>query len=87
MIGIPDSERNFLRNTFKLSAYRTHTCTSVLNSGSGQTMRADADDLEAIAQQLSVNNRIDDQPVRRWLTLLPQFTPDFTEFIGLNTLK
>ena len=39
MIGVPDSERNILRNIFKLSVYRPHTCTIMLDMGSSAACR------------------------------------------------
>ena len=50
MIGIPDQERNVLKNIFKLSLYRAYTYTFISANEPGQILIVDADDPEAIAE-------------------------------------
>ncbi len=50
MIGIPESERNVLKNIFKLSLYRACTYTLVLAGEPSQILIVDADDPKALAE-------------------------------------
>ncbi len=50
VIGIPENERNVLRNIFKLSLYRACTYTLVSVDEPGQILMVDADDPSALAE-------------------------------------
>ncbi|MFO1424632.1 MAG: response regulator [Candidatus Competibacteraceae bacterium] len=50
VIGIPENERNVLRNIFKLSLYRAYTYTLVSINEPSQIMMVDADDSSALAE-------------------------------------
>jgi len=50
MIGIPDQERNVLKNIFKLSLYRAYTYTLVSANETSQILIVDADDSEAMIE-------------------------------------
>lgn len=50
VIGIPDSERNVLKNIFKLSLYRTRTYTLVSSNEPSHILIVDADDPTAMTQ-------------------------------------
>lgn len=50
MIGIPEHERNILKNIFKLSSYRPHTYTLAAADKPGQIVLVNADDPEALAK-------------------------------------
>lgn len=50
VIGIPEQERNVLRNIFKLSLYRAYTYTLVSVDEPSQIMMVDADDPSALAE-------------------------------------
>ncbi|MDG4596082.1 MAG: response regulator [Candidatus Contendobacter sp.] len=50
VIGIPENERNVLRNIFKLSLYRAYTYTLVSVDEPSQIMMVDADDPNALAE-------------------------------------
>lgn len=49
IIGIPEHERNILRNIFKLSLYRTHTYTLMPGDEASHILLIDADDPDALA--------------------------------------
>ena len=48
MFGIPESERNVLKNIFKLSLYRTYTYTLASAEQASQILLVDADDPKAM---------------------------------------
>ena len=50
MFGIPESERNVLKNIFKLSLYRTYTYTLASAEQASQILLVDADDPKAMAE-------------------------------------
>lgn len=50
MIGIPDQERNVLKNIFKLSLYRSYTYTFISANEPGQILIVDADDSAAMVE-------------------------------------
>jgi twitching motility two-component system response regulator PilG len=50
MIGIPEHERNILKNIFNLSLYRPHTYTLAGADEPGQIVLVNADDPEALAK-------------------------------------
>ncbi|MDS4030573.1 MAG: response regulator [Candidatus Contendobacter sp.] len=50
VIGIPEQERNVLKNIFKLSLYRAYTYTLVSVDEPGQILMVDADDPSALAE-------------------------------------
>ncbi|MDG4549230.1 MAG: response regulator [Candidatus Contendobacter sp.] len=50
VIGIPEQERNVLKNIFKLSLYRAYTYTLVSLDEPGQILMVDADDPSAMAE-------------------------------------
>ncbi|TVR64605.1 MAG: response regulator [Candidatus Competibacteraceae bacterium] len=50
MIGVPDHERNVLKNIFKLSLYRANTYTLASIDEQGHILIVDADDAAAMAQ-------------------------------------
>ncbi|MFZ1642760.1 MAG: response regulator [Candidatus Contendobacter sp.] len=50
MIGIPESERNVLKNIFKLSLYRAYTYTLISVDEPSQILIVDADDPKALAE-------------------------------------
>ncbi len=50
MIGIPEPERNILKNIFKLSLYRTHTYALASADQASRILLVDADDPNAMAE-------------------------------------
>jgi twitching motility two-component system response regulator PilG len=50
MFGIPEPERNILKNIFKLSLYRSHTYTLASSDHASQILLVDADDPQARAE-------------------------------------
>ncbi len=50
MFGIPEPERNILKNIFKLSLYRAHTYTLASTDHASQILLVDADDPKARAE-------------------------------------
>jgi hypothetical protein len=50
MIGIPEHERNILKNIFKLSSYRPNTYTLAAANELGQVVLVNADDPKALAK-------------------------------------
>ena len=50
MFGIPEPERNILKNIFKLSLYRSHTYTLASSDHASQILLVDADDPKAKAE-------------------------------------
>lgn len=50
MFGIPEPERNVLKNIFKLSLYRTYTYTLASVEQASQILLVDADDPKAVAE-------------------------------------
>lgn len=50
MFGIPEPERNILKNIFKLSLYRSHTYTLASSDHPSQILLVDADDPKARAE-------------------------------------
>jgi twitching motility two-component system response regulator PilG len=50
VIGIPENERNVLKNIFKLSLYRAYTYTLVSVGEPSQILMVDADDPSALAE-------------------------------------
>ena len=58
MIGIPDQERNVLKNIFKLSLYRAYTYTLISVEEPSQILIVDADDPTALAEWRALRNKI-----------------------------
>ena len=57
MIGIPEQERNVLKNIFKLSLYRAYTYTLVSVEEPSQILIVDADDSNAMAEWSALTNK------------------------------
>jgi len=57
VIGIPEQERNVLKNIFKLSLYRAYTYTLVSVEEPSQILIVDADDSNAMAEWSALTNK------------------------------
>lgn len=57
MIGIPEQERNVLKNIFKLSLYRAYTYTLISVEEPSQILIVDADDPAALAEWRAWRNK------------------------------
>ena len=57
MIGIPEQERNVLKNIFKLSLYRAYTYTLISVEEPSQILIVDADDPNALAEWRAWRNK------------------------------
>ncbi len=58
VIGIPEQERNVLKNIFKLSLYRAYTYTLISIDEPGQILIVDADDPTALEEWRAWRNKV-----------------------------